>query len=82
MNILISWAAIFAVSAAGNPGQGVCCLLYCLNVALTDPLWGVLIISCCVLHSESVLLSRPSHDSVKEKLHHCRAVLAVDECVW
>lgn len=45
------------------------------------PPWGVLIIFCCVLHSKSVLLSRPSHDKMKKKLH-CRAVLAVDECVW
>lgn len=58
-----------------------CCLLYCLNVALTDIPWGVFIIICLVLHSKSVLLSRPSHGSVKEKLCHCRVVLAVDGCV-
>lgn len=36
MNFVISWAADFAVRAAGSPGQGVCCLLHCLNVALMD----------------------------------------------
>lgn len=78
MDVAISWAAVFAVPAAGNPGQGACCLLYCLNVALTDPP-GVF--SSAVCFSESVLLSRASLDGVKEKLHRCRAVLAVDECV-
>lgn len=80
MNVAISWAAVFAVPVAGNPGQGACCLLYCLNVALTDPP-GVFS-SSAVCFSESVLLSRASLDSVKEKLHCCRAVLAIDECVW
>lgn len=64
MNVAISWAAVFAVPAAGNPGQGVCCLLYCLNVALRDPP-GVFS-SSAVCFSESVLLSRASLESEGE----------------
>lgn len=53
----------------------------CSNVALTDPP-GVFSSSFATCFTQSLLLPRASHDSVKEKLHCCRAVLAVDECVW